>query len=200
MGTGVTKSLAAGKESEDLGTDKAGGRQCRQGRGYTDGEWGSGAGSLHRETRTGHPRPRALQINHIGPCVEKSFHRCSHFTSRTTNQTSQDGKASLPPPPALRSPPQHFRRTQDSLGSCLPHQLPGLPKEASVTHLLLQLTHFLLEEHFHVLQNHFHLLHPLFSCFQLFFMCFLNKRRLEINTVHFKKNHLRLIYFRMEIS
>ena len=99
MGTGVTKSLAAGKESEDLGTDKAGGLRCRQGRGYTDGEWGSGAGSLHRETRTGHPRPRALQINHIGPCVEKSFHRCSHFTSRTTNQTSQDGKASLLPPP-----------------------------------------------------------------------------------------------------
>ena len=98
MGTGVTKSLAAGKESEDLGTDKAGGRRCRQGRGYTDGEWGSGVGSLHRETRTGHPQPRALQINHIGPCVEKSFHRCSHFTSRTTKQTSQEARPLSPLP------------------------------------------------------------------------------------------------------
>ena len=107
---------------------------------------------------------------------------CSHFTSWSTKQTSKDSKASLSPLPALLSPSQHFRRTQGSLGSCLPHQLPRRPKEASVTHLFLQLTHFLLEEHFHVLQNRFHLLHPLFCCFQLFFMCFLNKRRLEINT------------------
>lgn len=120
-----------------------------------------------------------------------------HFPDHQADLTG--GKASLPPPPALRSPPQHFRRTQGSLGSCLPHQLPGHPKEASVTHLLLQLTHFLLEEPFHVLPSHLHLLHLLFCCFQLIFMCFLNKR-LEINTVHFKKNHLRLIYFRMEIS
>lgn len=81
-GRGVTKSLTAGKESEDLGTEKVGGRQCRQGRGYTAGEWGSGAGSLHGGTRTGAPRLRALQINHIRSLRKRShFHRCSHFTS-----------------------------------------------------------------------------------------------------------------------
>lgn len=121
-----------------------------------------------------------------------------HFPEHQADLTGQQG-LSLPSRPALLSPPQHFRRTQGSLGSCLPHQLPGRPNEASITHLFLQLTHFLLEEHFHVLQSHLHLLHLLFCCFQLFFMCFLNKRRLEINTVHFK-NHLRLLYFRMEIS
>ena len=100
-----------------------------------------------------------------------------HFLEQQADLIGQQG-LSLPSP----CPSQHFRRTQGSLGSCLPHQLPGCPKEASVTHLFLQLTHFLLEEHFHVLQNHFHLLHPLFCCFQLLFMCFLYKWRLEINT------------------
>ena len=100
-----------------------------------------------------------------------------HFLEQQADLIGQQG-LSLPSP----CPSQHFRRTQGSLGSCLPHELPGRPKEVSITHLFLQLTHFLLEEHFHVLQNHFHLLHPLFCCFQLLFMCFLKKRRLQINT------------------
>ena len=95
-----------------------------------------------------------------------------HFLEQQADLIGQQG-LSLPSP----CPSQHFRRTQGSLGSCLPHELPGRPKEVSITHLFLQLTHFLLEEHFHVLQNHFHLLHPLFCCFQLLFMCFLKKMR-----------------------
>ena len=62
-------------------------------------------GSLHRETRTGHPRPRALQINHIGPCVEKCFHRCSHFTSRTPSRPHRTARplSPLSPCPPLPS-------------------------------------------------------------------------------------------------
>lgn len=151
--------------------------------------WGVGVWSgqpARRDSNWGPAAQGAADKTHSVTAEEKSFPQMLtfHFLKHQADLRGQQGLSlpALPSLPALLSPPQHFPRTQASPGACLPHQLPGRPQAASLTHPFLQLSRLLSEERFPVLHTRLHLLHPLFCCFQLCFMRFLNKWLLEINT------------------